>query len=80
MSAGVTGFRSVAGSASGLMGAFQPSAASPGIFLSSRLPEGDLVGLGRFVTAAVLLGITAFACFLRPACTARHQQVVRGNR
>ncbi|MCH0556210.1 multidrug effflux MFS transporter [Streptomyces sp. MUM 16J] len=64
MSAGVTTFRSTAGSASGLMGALQLLAASLGIFLSSRLPSGDLFALGWFVVAAAVVGISAFALFL----------------
>ncbi|MBV2358025.1 multidrug effflux MFS transporter [Streptomyces sp. J2-1] len=64
MSAGVTTFRATAGSASGLMGALQLLAASLGIFLSSRLPAGDLFALGWFVLAAAVLGICAFALFL----------------
>ncbi|MEV8094355.1 multidrug effflux MFS transporter [Kitasatospora sp. NPDC085879] len=67
MSAGVTNFRSTAGAASGLMGALQLSAASVGIFLSSRLPQGDLAGLGWFICAAAVLGAASFGLFLRAA-------------
>ncbi|WP_406135613.1 multidrug effflux MFS transporter [Streptomyces sp. NBC_01089] len=64
MSAGVTTFRATAGAASGLMGALQLLAASLGIFLSSRLPAGDLFALGWFVLGAASVGIAAFALFL----------------
>jgi len=67
MSAGVTTFRSVAGSASGLMGALQLSGASLGIFITSRLPEGNLADLGWFVAAASALGAIAFPLLLRAA-------------
>ena len=63
-SAGVTAFRSTAGSVSGLMGALQLLGASLGIYLTSRLSPGDLAGLGWFVLAVSLLGATAFALFL----------------
>ena len=46
------------------MGALQLLGASLGIFLSSRLPAGDLFALGWFVLAAAVLGICAFALFL----------------
>ncbi len=65
MSAGVTNFRSVAGSASGMMGALQLSGAALGIFISSRLPAGDLAGLGWFVTVAALLGAGLFVLLTR---------------
>ncbi|MET8286808.1 MULTISPECIES: multidrug effflux MFS transporter [Streptomyces] len=83
MSAGVTTFRSTAGSASGLMGALQLLAASLGIFLSSRLPAGDLSALGWFVVAAAVLGTVAFAFFLslaarRPSTPQRHDGEFRG--
>ncbi|SER84477.1 MFS transporter, DHA1 family, bicyclomycin/chloramphenicol resistance protein [Streptomyces sp. yr375] len=64
MSAGVTTFRSTAGSASGLMGALQLLGASLGIFCVSRLPSGDLFSLGWFVLGAALLGVMAFRLFL----------------
>ncbi|MEV6479246.1 multidrug effflux MFS transporter [Streptomyces sp. NPDC051576] len=64
MSAGVTTFRSTAGSASGLMGALQLLGASLGIFTVSRLPAGDLFSLGWYVVIASLLGIAAFRLFL----------------
>ncbi|MER7396976.1 hypothetical protein ABT381_15865 [Streptomyces sp. NPDC000151] len=67
MSAGVTSFRSTAGSASGLMGALQLLGASLGILLSSRLPAGDLFALGWFVIGASAVGIAAFAFFLSMA-------------
>ncbi|MFJ6664492.1 multidrug effflux MFS transporter [Streptomyces sp. NPDC091383] len=70
MSAGVTTFRSTAGSASGLMGALQLLSASLGIYLSSRLPAGDLFALGWFVLTAAVLGICAFAFFLSLASRA----------
>ncbi|WP_405590078.1 multidrug effflux MFS transporter [Streptomyces sp. NBC_01190] len=63
MSAGGNAFRSTAGSASGLMGALQLLGASLGIFLSSRLPTGDLFSLGWFVTITSLLGVVFFAAF-----------------
>ncbi|MGW5785383.1 multidrug effflux MFS transporter [Streptomyces sp. NPDC003757] len=64
MSAGVTAFRTTAGSASGLMGALQLLGASLGIFLTSRLPAGDLFALGWFVLAASVAGGVLFALFL----------------
>ncbi|MFG3246497.1 multidrug effflux MFS transporter [Streptomyces sp. NPDC048187] len=64
MSAGVTAFRTTAGSASGLMGALQLLGASLGIFLTSRLPAGDLLALGWFVLAASAVGGVLFALFL----------------
>ncbi|CAM5468896.1 Multidrug resistance protein MdtL [Streptomyces tendae] len=64
MSAGVTAFRTTAGSASGLMGALQLLGASLGIFLTSRLPAGDLFALGWFVLAASVVGGVLFALFL----------------
>lgn len=60
MSAGVTTFRSTAGSASGLMGAIQLMGASAGIFITSQLSPGALLPLGLYVTAAALLGVAAF--------------------
>jgi DHA1 family bicyclomycin/chloramphenicol resistance-like MFS transporter len=75
MSAGVTTFRSTAGSVSGLMGALQLLAASLGIFISSRLPAGDLFALGWFVLGASAVGILAFAWFLSLA--ARQTAAVR---
>jgi MFS transporter, DHA1 family, multidrug resistance protein len=63
-SAAVTTFRSTAGSASGLMGALQLLGASLGIFLVSRLPEGDLFSLGWYVLGAALLGSVSFGFFL----------------
>ncbi|MFJ2744446.1 multidrug effflux MFS transporter [Streptomyces sp. NPDC087440] len=75
MSAGVTTFRSTAGSASGLMGALQLLGASLGIFLSSRLPSGDLFALGWFVVAAATIGVAAFALFLSLA--ARKERTVK---
>ncbi|NDZ81640.1 multidrug effflux MFS transporter [Streptomyces sp. SID10853] len=79
MSAGVTTFRATAGAASGLMGALQLLAASLGIFLSSRLPAGDLFALGWFVLGAASAGIAAFALFLSLAArqTARAQALDR---
>ncbi|MBO1337172.1 multidrug effflux MFS transporter [Streptomyces sp. VRA16 Mangrove soil] len=70
-SAGVTAFRSTAGSASGLMGALQLLGASLGIYLSSRLPAGDLFSLGWFVLAVSLIGSTAFAVCLSLAARQR---------
>lgn len=64
MSAGVTAFRTTAGSASGLMGALQLLGASLGIYLTSRLPAGDLLALGWFVLAASAVGVVLFALFL----------------
>jgi MFS transporter, DHA1 family, multidrug resistance protein len=64
MSAGVTTFRSTAGSASGLMGALQLLGASLGIFTVSQLPAGDLFSLGWYVVIASLLGVAAFRIFL----------------
>ncbi|MFI7292679.1 multidrug effflux MFS transporter [Streptomyces sp. NPDC050121] len=64
MSAGVTTFRSTAGSASGLMGALQLLGASLGIFTVSQLPAGDLFSLGWYVVIASLLGVAAFRVFL----------------
>lgn len=83
MSAGVTTFRSTAGSASGLMGALQLLAASLGILLSSRLPAGDLFALGWFVTVAAVLGAGAFALFLslaarQPSAPQRRDGEFRG--
>ncbi|AUG78460.1 MFS transporter [Kitasatospora sp. MMS16-BH015] len=69
MSAGVTNFRTVAGSASGLMGALQLSGASLGIFIASRLPQGNLAGLGWFVTIAALLGALLFTFLTRRPAT-----------
>jgi len=63
-SAGVTAFRSTAGSASGLMGALQLLGASLGIFTVSRLPAGDLFSLGWYVVGTSLLGIGSFRFFL----------------
>jgi len=63
-SAGVTTFRSTAGSASGLMGALQLLGASLGIFTVSRLPAGDLFSLGWYVVGTSLLGIGSFRFFL----------------
>ncbi|MEV3859528.1 multidrug effflux MFS transporter [Streptomyces sp. NPDC050095] len=63
-SAGVSAFRSTAGSASGLMGALQLLGASLGIYVTSQLPPGDLFSLGWFVLAVSLLGSAAFAFFL----------------
>ncbi|MEV8454155.1 multidrug effflux MFS transporter [Streptomyces sp. NPDC052095] len=84
MSAGVTTFRSSAGSASGLMGALQLLGASLGIFLSSRLPAGDLFALGWFVVAAAVIGIAAFALFLSMAThrsrpTERRAEEIQGD-
>ncbi|MFF9482125.1 multidrug effflux MFS transporter [Streptomyces sp. NPDC014733] len=66
-SAGVTSFRETAGSASGLMGAVQLLGASLGIYVTSRIPAGDLGALGWFVTGAAGIGALAFAVFLRAA-------------
>ena len=67
MSAGVTAFRSTAGSASGLMGALQLLGASLGIFTVSRLPAGDLFSLGWYIVGTAVLGIAAFRFFLAQA-------------
>lgn len=67
MSAGSTAFRSNAGAASGLMGAIQLLGASLGIFVSSQLPEGDILWLGVFVAVVALVGISGFALFQRLA-------------
>lgn len=64
MSAGVTAFRSTAGSASGLMGAIQLLGASGGIFVTSQLSPGALLPLGCYVLAAATLGVVAFRVFL----------------
>ncbi|MFE9765977.1 multidrug effflux MFS transporter [Streptomyces sp. NPDC005808] len=71
MSAGVTAFRSTAGSASGLMGALQLLGASLGILTVSQLPAGDLFGLGWYVVITSLLGIVAFGSLLRSAARGR---------
>lgn len=67
MSAGSTTFRSNAGAASGLMGALQLLGASLGIYVSSQLPEGDLLWLGVFVVIVAFVGIICFALFQRLA-------------
>ncbi|MBB6174322.1 DHA1 family bicyclomycin/chloramphenicol resistance-like MFS transporter [Nocardiopsis mwathae] len=79
MSAGVTAFRTAAGSASGLMGALQLLGASLGIYLSSLLPAGDLFALGWFVVGASLVGIAAFAVFLSQAAQRATTQPTGGE-
>lgn len=74
MSAGVTNFRSIAGSASGLLGALQLGMASLGIFLASQLPSGDLRALGGFLVAAAAFGAACFTVLLTLARRQKHKQ------